>query len=238
LSTFEEASAWITTDTRDLRITGAGLEVYRSLHEKPGYSDFPQLVGMEAYLHSGSKVRAIIGPDRPIAVNLLLECVKGFIQVESFIWTERGYSDLSAYVDYWCKLNDKTCYSFSHQTGASSLWSVGPRHHNLFNRTHIVNVHKDQVHKILCGTFIDTFHELNIRLILDNNNVVLEAKTDFIRIPSEICRNSAIRLQNLVGHNLPEMDRKEIKLMIGGPEGCIHLTEIVTEALQIMKTSM
>lgn len=238
LSTFEEASAWIATDTRNLRITGAGLEVYRALHEKAGYSDFPQLVGMEAYLHSGTKIRTVIGPDHQIAVNLLLECVKGIIQVESFICTERGYPDLSAYVDHWCTLNDKTCYTFSHQTDGSSLWSVKPRHHNLFNRTHIINVHKDHVQKSLYGTFIDTFHELNIRFILDNNNVVLDARVDFIRIPSEICRNSAIRLQNLVGHNLPEMSRKQIKLLIGGPEGCIHLTEIVYDALQIMNASM
>jgi len=238
LSTCEEASAWISTDTQNLRITGAGLEVYRSLHEKAGYSDFPELVGMEAYLHCSAEIKTIISPDQQIARNLLLECIKGIIQVESFICTERGYSNLSAYVDYFGALNDKSCYTFTHRKAGQSLWSVDPRHHNLFNRTHVIHVHKDNNQKNFYGTFIDTFHEINIRLILDNNNVVLEVNADFIRIPSENCKNSAIRLQNLVGQNFHQMSKKQIKLLIGGPEGCIHLTEIVYEAFLTMNSSM
>lgn len=238
LSTFEEASAWISADTRNLRITGAGVEVYRSLREKEGYSDFPELVGIEAYLQSGAQIKKIIGPDHQIARNLLLQCIKGVIQVEAFICTERGYPDLSAYIEYWRGINNNTCYPFTHNNGEASVWSVNPRNYNLFNRTHVIQIHKDKVQKSLYGTFIDTHHELTIQLLLDNNNVVLKANVDFIRVPGESCSNSAVRLQDLVGHNLPEMNNKQVKLLIGGPEGCIHLTEIVYEALLIMKSSM
>ncbi len=39
LSTFQEASAWLSVDTRNFRIKSAGLEVYHSLYEKAGYTD-------------------------------------------------------------------------------------------------------------------------------------------------------------------------------------------------------
>lgn len=238
LGTSEEASAWITTDTQNLRITGAGLEVYRSPGEKPGYRTFPELVGMEAYVHSGAEIKTIIGPDDQIARSLLLECIKGIIQVESFIYIERGYPSLSAYQDHWCSISQNSCYTFSHLKDGRSGWYVDPRHYNLFSRTHVINVYKENIQKRLYGTFIDTFHELNIRLILDNDNVVLDASADFIRIPSDKCHNSAIRLENLVGRNLPEMSKKQIKLLIGGPEGCIHLAEIVYHAFLMINSSM
>ena len=237
LSTFEEASAWVSTDTRELRIIGAGLEIYRSLHEKTGYSEFPQLVGMEAYVHSGRKIKDKIGPDHPMAQNLLVECVKGIIQVESFIYAERGYPDLSSYVDYWCALNDNTCYTFTHRKDGPSLWSVNPRNYNLFNRSRVIHGHKNNHKKMLYGTFIDTYHEINIHLTLDPGNVVLDVSADFIRMPGEICKNSAIRLQDLVGHNLTEMNKQQIRLLIGGSEGCSHLLEIVNDAIRSMNYS-
>ncbi len=237
VSTFEEASAWISTDTRELRITGAGLEVYRSLHEKAGYRDFPELAGMEAYVHSGAELKTILGPDDQIARNLLLECIKGIIQAESFIYIERGYPSLSAYQDRWCSLSQDSCYTFTHLKDGRSGWYVDPRHYNLFSRTQVINIHKDNMQKRLNGTFIDTFHELNIRLMLDQNNVVLNAAADFIRTPSDKCHNSGMRLENLVGCNLPEMCKKQINLLIGGSEGCIHLAEILYHATQIMNSS-
>jgi len=56
-------------------------------------------------------------------------------------------------------------------------------------------------------------------------------------MPGEICKNSAIRLQDLVGHNLTEMNKQQIRLLIGGSEGCSHLLEIVNDAIRSMNYS-
>ncbi len=238
ITTFEEASAWLSTDTRNLIIKGAGVEVYRSLNEKTGYKDFPELAGMQAYLHSGAKIKAAIAPGQQIAQNLLIECVKGIIQVESFIYADRGYGSLNNYSEYWSSLNQNSCYTFSHPSEEKTGWTCDPRSYNLFNRTCTINVHRNNKQQILYGTFIDTFHEVNIHLVLDANNVVLQATTHFIRVPGKNCSNSAVHLQNLLGCSLSEMTRKQMKLIIGGPEGCTHMTEIMYNALYLITSSM
>lgn|GEM_PF-2169927 len=238
ISTFEEGSAWISTDTRNLTISGAEVEVYRSPDEATGYTYFTELVGMEAYLHCGSKIKAIIGPEQQMSRNLLIECVKGIIQVESFVYADRGYSSLTDYADHWTSLNQQTCYSFSHPNEGKAAWTCNPRYYNLFNRTYVINVHRSNRQQILYGTLIDTFHEVNIHMILDVNNVVLEASAHFIRVPGKNCSNSAVRLQNLVGYSLSGMTRNQMRLLIGGADGCTHMTEIMYHTLHLINSSM
>lgn len=241
LSSFQEASAWMTANAADFVIRGAGLEVYRSTDEQPGYYGFPELAGLEAYLHSGSNIKNIIGRDQQLARELISECVKGIIQAEFFLYEERGYPTQQDYFDHWCAINDKTCYTFSHQDEVEGDWSQHAtgvkRKCNLFNRSHVLNFEKGDNGGIVSGTFIDTYHEINILLRLDKRNVVLDARAAHGRIPDKVCVSGAAGLPKLVGHSLAEMKKKEIIYLVGHRDGCIHLSELVYDACRLIRAA-
>jgi|LSQX01.3.fsa_nt_gb hypothetical protein len=239
LSTFQEASAWISADARTFQISAAEAEIYRDLHEKPGYEEYSDLIGVKAYMHTGKKLKDIIPAEHQIARELFSECIKGIIQTEGFVYSERCYPNWEAYLDNWYAVNDKSCYTFSHPKDVEADWSAyGPRYNNLFNRNLIITLQKDSRCNVLSGAFLDTYHELNICLTFDPTNIITEAKVDFIRIPDKICRNSAAHMQHLEGFALTKLDKKKIGAVIGGPEGCTHLVEIVYDACRLAQAAV
>jgi len=242
LSTFQEALAWMSTDVRYLRIKDVGLQVYRSPIEMVGYKNFPEIVGMEAYLNSGSQLKRLLSPNNKIAWELLSECIRGIIQAESYYYRERGFLTEADFLNHWQNINKNGCYRFSHPEDAETSWFeyIGdtPRYYNLFNRSHIIHLQEKDTQNILSGIFIDSYHEINIQIISDKSNIINEANANLVRIPDKICINGARYMHKLVGHNLLDMNKKDIAGLIGGSEGCTHIVDIVHEACMTVQTGM
>lgn len=227
LSTLEESSAWITVNPNDFRIQQAAMETYHSLHGEPGYREFPELVGMEAYMQAGSQLKVILGPEQQEVRELFTECIKGVIQSEPYLWIERDFQDQSAWLDHWYAVNDKTCYTFSHPADVTEDWIVAPRSYNLFNRSYVVHIQQGESRNVAKGVFVDPWHEISVCLVLDHQNVIVEASSAQIRVPAKICDKAAGNMQNLVGCNAFGLSKKDVAASVGGPEGCTHLLEIV-----------
>ena len=238
VSTLEESSAWITVSPNDFRIQQAAMETYRSLHGEIGCLEFPELVGMEAYLQAGSQLKIIFGPEQQEIRELFTECIKGVIQSEPYLWIERDFQDQSAWIDHWYAVNDKSCYTFSHPTDVTEDWFVAPRSKNLFNRSYVVHIQKGKGRNVAKGIFIDPWHEISVCLVLDQQNVIVEASSAQIRVPAKICDKAAGSMQNLVGCNAYDLSKKDIAAFVGGPEGCTHLLEIVSDVCRTSRIAL
>lgn len=230
LSTFEEASVWMSVNPSNLKIDSAAMEVYRSNREKIGWVDLRQLKGMIAYFDSGPQLKNAL-VENPIARELIGECIKGIIQAEPWVCEERGWASQQAYLDNWAIMNANYCHNFTHPE--EETWFAPSRRYSLFNRSEVTTLNVVD-HDILASSiFIDTWHEMNMELKLGEGDAVLEATAAMIRIPHPGCKNGDGRINNLLGWHLTR-NKKEIGNLIGGSEGCVHLVDMVNSAGQLI----
>ena len=230
LSTFEEASVWVSVDPSNLEVASAAMEVYRSNREKPRWVDLPQLKGLKAYFDSGPQLKNALVTN-PIARELVGECIKGIIQAEPWVCEERGWASQQAYLDDWAISNANYCHNFTYPEEED--WSVPPRQYNLFNRSEVTTLNMNNDRILASSIFIDTWHEMYMELKCSMDGVVVSATTSMIRLPHPGCRNGDGRINNLLGWHLTS-NKRDIAALIGGPEGCVHLVDMVYAAGQLI----
>ncbi|MDR3288410.1 MAG: DUF2889 domain-containing protein [Peptococcaceae bacterium] len=105
---------------------------------------------------------------------------------------------------------------------------------NLFNRSITVNVNTaDKKILEIAGTFIDSYHELYITLVVDiEQNQIDEARGEMKRTPNEHCFYVEGLIPQLKGISLETGIRKRVLQTVGGSGGCTHLTELVLECIK------
>lgn len=243
LSTDREAYTWMRTDVAKLQIQDAGWAVYRSPQETAALQHLPQLVGIEAYLDSGPQLKNALGTGTPELIReLLSECIRGLIQSETFFYAERGFVDPAQYDTFWDKLYVNSCHYYSHLDQIDRPWMEYAggdiqRQGNLFNRSQGVSIYEETPSGFrIDGVFIDSFHELNVRLMVDNSGVANQATADYRRAPDKICWNNSRHLEKMVGRCLPQLNKKDIAVLAGGPEGCNHLVDLLNSICQASRT--
>ncbi|MGE5380810.1 MAG: DUF2889 domain-containing protein [Methylocystaceae bacterium] len=236
LSTDTEAVGWIVTDIKELKIKDCHYALYRTGQGNTRIFSVPELQGAEAYFNAGSVLKQALGTEagREIPRELISECIRGAIQAESFFFTERGYADAAAYDAYWDKMYKDSCRLYSHLDRMDQPWMeyIGytRRDYNLFNRIKSVVVYHEDYHDLIQANFIDSFHELGLKLRLDHDSLVIEAQGNFVRAPQEICYENSGHLKGFIGLNLAAMSKRDIAALAGGSEGCNHLVDLLYEA--------
>ncbi|HWP97616.1 MAG TPA: DUF2889 domain-containing protein [Syntrophomonadaceae bacterium] len=243
LSSDREVCAWMRTDVARLQIKDAGWAVYRSPQATVSFQHLPELVGMEAYLDSGPRLKNALGGKYPeLARELLSECIRGIIQSETFFYTERGFIDPAQYDDFWDKLYVNSCHYYSHLDQIDKPWmeyagGEGQRRGCLFTRCQSVSIHEESPAGFLVdAVFIDSFHELSVRMMVDNSSVVKRTAADYRRAPDKICWNNTRHLDKLEGQHLILLNKKDIANLAGGPEGCHHLVDLLYSVCQAAHT--
>ncbi|KUG03854.1 hypothetical protein ASZ90_018751 [hydrocarbon metagenome] len=235
LSTDQELVGWIITDIKDLNILQAAWEVYRSPVYTAGYYELPEVVGINAFLQSGPQLKKSLSvPDQQLTRELISECIKGVIQAETFFYKERGFRSQEDYEAFWNQVYVDSCLCFSNLDKNEGSWFeyVGdaPRSHNLFNRSHIVDIYRIEDSFSIMGTFIDSFHELNIQIRIDTEGKVIAAEAEYTRAPERICYTNSRHMEKLIGCRIQEFNKKDLILIAGGAEGCSHLADIIYAA--------
>lgn len=77
----------------------------------------------------------------------------------------------------------------------------------------------------------DTIHEIQVTLIVNMADAkILKAEAEFLRQPDDMCKETAIIMEKLVGISLSNGIIKNAKEVIGGSCGCTHLVDLVIEA--------
>lgn len=233
-STDFEAVGQLITDQSNLRIEQARWDIYRSPgNSLNGGQELPGLKGVVAYLNSGKELSRVIGQEAGgLPRELIAECVKGIIQAETFIFNKRGFPTPQAYEDYWDRDYLNTCRYYSHLELKPRRWfeHIGycERARNLYNRSKSGTVCRQNGGGLIAsGSFIDSFHELFVQLILDSSGIVADCSGNYFRAPDPVCTESSAHIVKLVGKNLTQLSKKEIGKLVGGAQGCEHLLDTV-----------
>ena len=81
------------------------------------------LIGIEAYLNSGSKLKkALQSVDGLIERSLFSDAVTGFIQSATFLYKERGFSSQEANGREWLETNGSSCRAFNKLNKRTPAW--------------------------------------------------------------------------------------------------------------------
>lgn len=235
VSTDFEATARLITDLRSFLIKEAQWEICRSPEGRmDGVRELPELVGVEAYFSIGETLRRVVEKDigGGIARELLAECVKGLIQAEPHIFLARGYPSAKAYEDYWDEMYVNACRYYSNLDRIMVRWGDHiydyQRTQNLFNRALDYRVcRQDNGYLAVSGSFSDSVHELGLFAELNGEGVIVSCEGAFLRASGPVCLENKEHLHKLTGKKIADMGKKEIGGLVGGPQGCDHLVELV-----------
>ncbi|MGE5370465.1 MAG: DUF2889 domain-containing protein [Solirubrobacterales bacterium] len=242
LANDHEMTAWLVTGVRDLRIRKAGWAAYRSPGKAVGVFELPELVGCEAYLFSGPDLKRVFGrPGLEAQRELVSECIRGIVQAETFFFTERGFASALDYDAFWDKMYVNGCTYYSHLDQIEKPWmefAGNPeRQLNLFNRVKTATVRPGEMMTEVSAVFMDSFHELGVRIELDRNGAIAGITGDYVSAPDKICWRNLDHLPRFAGVRLMDLGKKEIAGIAGGAHGCHHLVDLIHEAARAVKAA-
>ncbi len=234
-----EAVATLQLDKNTFIINEAYLETHRAITGSE-IIPVPELVGIEAYLGKGAELKqAFAEIDEPMAASLFIETIKGIIQAETFLVAERGYSSTAKYGEYWKTMHVGSCRYYSNLDRAERGWDEyagdGPRKGYQFLRSKtyfLYSIGHDEYQ--VSGGINDSFHEMHACLKIASGRLnSIEGK--MLRVPHDICEESAGLLNDLIGIGISSISRKDISLFLGKGQGCVHLIDIVCDALDTFR---
>jgi len=207
-----------------------------------GETIFPlrQLCGVKAYLDGGAGLKLALNSLDKQAAALFAEAVRGVVQAETYLLKERGFSSPSEYGRYWESMYAGSCRYYSNLDRIGRLWDEyvgsGERSGQLFWRSKTCLLYSlGQNCFLTVASLADTFHELNVRL-KTSDAIIQSAEADFLRVPDPVCSEAASFLANLAGKEFAQIRKKELAVSLGGGQGCIHLIDLVDDALDTVKS--
>ncbi len=236
-----EALGRLVIDKSTFEIKEAGWEVSRSPGGVlNGGRDVCELKGVTAYFNAGGDLRRVVGGEAGgLAKELFAECIRGIIQAETFLYVERGYKTPESYGTHWEKAYLNSCRYYSNLHRVTRRWSdyVGGYSPgaSLYCRAKNCSVFKTGGGLAAFGVFSDSFHEMNVRLSLSKDGIVMECAGNFLRAPDQVCFENAALLGRLPGAALTGLSKKQIAGMIGGPAGCDHLVDLVNDLARVLE---
>jgi hypothetical protein len=241
LSTLEETVGRLVTDTEKFRIENAEWEEYR---RGKSYQTIlhavPELKGVEAYFGIAPALARAFpkGELQPLRA-LFAECVKGIIQAETYLYTQRGYPDSSVYQDYWDRTHPGTCLYYSNLDKVDRRWFdyVGDatRTTHLFQRMKSVSVWRGTTGGLFAtGSFLDSFHELGMMIECSADGKVTASTGNFLRAPGQICFENSAKADSIVGLSLKDAGKSVIGKHFGGGEGCAHMVDITSDMISAL----
>jgi hypothetical protein len=199
-----------------------------------------QLRGVKAYLDGGSGLKsALKSLDGPVAA-LVAEAVRGVVQAETYLLNERGFKSPAEYNRYWETMYSGYCRYYSNLDRVKHQWDEyagsGKKSGQLFLRSKTYLLYRlGPNHYLAIGSLVDTFHEINVRLET-NNAVIRLAEGNFLRVPDQVCTEAARFLTNLEGIDIRLCQKKELAGSLGGGHGCIHLIDVINDAIDALNS--
>ena len=199
------------------------------------------LKGVEAYLGGGARLRqALQVVKEELERSLFNDLVIGIVQAETFLYRERGYDSADDYNRAWEDFYLGSCRYYSNLDRIKTSWGnyvgLSGRVENLFDRCKSQQLYRDyKGYYIINGSLIDSFHQVNTSLELDENMKVTAAYGQLLRVPDEVCRESTSRMENIKGLLLPGMPKKELAHRLGAGQGCVHLIDLVYDGVKTLE---
>ena len=74
----------------------------------------------------------------------------------------------------------------------------------------------------------EPIHQMKIKLVLDDNLWIIDAKAKTENSPYSICKNANSNFKKIIGLQIKSGWKREILKLIGGTNGCNHITELLS----------
>lgn len=231
----------------ELKVDKEGFRIAEGvLRRKNGDKSLEELQGVEGYISGKREIRERLDRLDKYERYLILQCVSGLIQAETYLFRERGYLTEGEYEEYWNRLEKNGCrfYSDSRKEMRRSdpEWmSYVPdrfKEKILFEREKIYKHESDAAGEYVMGHLSDTFHEMKVKLRIGDAGDVKDMEIVFLRAPGRACFTNHENVANFRGENFLEIEKKDLIKYGGGCEGCYHIVEILEELQIFMKGSI
>ena len=243
--TDRELTARLAVELGSFRVKKAYWEVYRA----PGFPlpqifEIKDLPGLVAYFGSGGELRQKLAYlNDPLATNLFSDAITGVIQAETFLYTSRGFPTSEVYEKNWREMFKGSCRYYSNLDRVTRDWfthlTYDERLGTLFNRvkTQILyrKVEAGQEVYTLSGQIIDSFHGVAAETVFDKDFRVKDAKGFLLRVPDDVCRESADYLTEIVGKDLSSLTKKEVATLLGLGQGCTHVIDLMADGADTLR---
>jgi hypothetical protein len=229
----------LITATTDFIVKTADWEIYRSPASKlNGGDQATPLIGAEAYLGAAAALKAVGQAAGRLPQAILAECVKGIIQAETYLFTERGFASAKEYEDSWQDSYAGSCRLYTNAHRKTVKWHehVADRKwgNRLFTRFKTAALCQAAAGVIVNGAFSDSFHELGISFNM-KEGIILDCTGGFVRAPDPICCENRDHLGVLNGLAVEQLTKRELGKYCGGSEGCSHLVDLLGHMITTIK---
>ena len=74
----------------------------------------------------------------------------------------------------------------------------------------------------------EPIHQMKIKLVIDENLFVIDAEAKTKNNPYSICKNANSNFRKIIGLQIKSGWKREITKLIGGTNGCTHITELLS----------
>jgi hypothetical protein len=246
ISTEFEVSASLIVDINSFLIKEAKWNIFRSpCGTLNGVKDIPELKGKLAYIKAGRDLRQAVSQDASgLAGRMMVECLKAIIQAEAFVLDARGYESTHDYENYCDKIHLNRCRYYSNLDRVSrkrfeQISIYYERESNFFSRITSCKVYRHEGGGWTATvSFSDSFHELNVNVINNDEGIVIDCTGNYLRAPDFICFECSDLLNKLKGINIAKLNNDDIRKMVGCSDGCNHLVDVVFELSKAIRNTL
>ncbi|MCX7769626.1 MAG: DUF2889 domain-containing protein [Proteobacteria bacterium] len=95
----------------------------------------------------------------------------------------------------------------------------------------------DERHLVILSNLTDFAHIFEVILKIDiESKKIVETKAKYYKTPYNICKKTVKLIDNIKGMEIKKGVIKDIANKLSGTEGCIHLFELVENAIKLAST--
>lgn len=73
-------------------------------------------------------------------------------------------------------------------------------------------------------------HSMSLSLVIDDDYVVRDVKAQTMKAPWPVCGSTDAAYRGLIGLRINDGFSRKVREILGGVQGCTHVTELVTQA--------
>lgn len=102
----------------------------------------------------------------------------------------------------------------------------------LYEKTKSVRVEQEDINIRVIIHFKDHFHEMKSTVTINSNTmVILASEAEIINVPWDLCYEVSSKMEGLVGLKIQKGIKEQVRRILGGAEGCVHLVDLATESI-------
>ena len=240
LGTRYECSVVIYADARGMKTEKVLYAVHRTpQNDNLVQDEISELAGETCTFGASGIIKSLPDYDgNGLIKELLLEDLRGISQAEIYMLEEIGVADPIEYEKIWLDQKVNYCRPYTGRMPGLYDWPHNVNSLNHYRTRNLYNKYKQYTiiteggdEAVINGTYQDSFHEMHAQISYSmTGRQITGFDMTMQRWPYAACFEMDHTASGLfVGRNIDELTKREIGGMIGGPNGCFHLVDIVAD---------